>query len=85
MKRKHLYNETPQFRSGLVRRLKNMAPGYTVEFVETNRGLAFRMKDQRGRYRSEVVRVYRNHDGHALDRSLLERLLERAGFPGVTK
>lgn len=83
--RKHLSNETPQFRTGLVRRLKNMAPEYSVEFVDSKRGVAFRMKDGRGRYRSEIVQVHSNRDGHALDRSSLERLLEGAGFPRIAK
>jgi hypothetical protein len=85
MMSKVLRPETPQFRTGLVRRLKNMAPSYSVEFVEAKSGLAFRTKDRTGRYRSRIVTVHRNRDGHALDRSQLEWLLKAAGFPGVTK
>lgn len=76
---------SPQFRTGLVRRLKNMLPDYSVEFVDSRSGIAFRLKDRAGRYRSGIVTVHRNSDGHALDRSHLERLLKGAGFPGVTK
>jgi hypothetical protein len=62
-----------------------MAPGYSVEFVDTKGGISFRMKDAAGRYRSKIVTVSRNRDGHALDRSALEQLLKGAGFPSVTK
>lgn len=80
---KRLSAETPQFRTGVIRRLKNIAPDFSVEFVTGKSGVAFRLKDEAGRYRSKVVTVYRYANGHALDRSRLESLLKRAGFPGV--
>ena len=80
--RRPLSSETPQFRTAVVRRLKNIAPDYEVEFVQTKRGVAFRLKDKAGRYRSMIVTVYRSRTGHALDRSKLDALLKAAGFPG---
>jgi hypothetical protein len=66
-----------------MRRLRNIAPDFSVEFVASKGGVAFRLKDKAGRYRSRIVNVYRKKSGHALDRSHLEWLLKRAGFPGV--
>lgn len=52
---------SPHFRVTLIRKLNNLVPGCTVEFVEGIRpGIGFRLKDKRGRYRSNVVRINRN-------------------------
>lgn len=76
-------SKTPQFKTAVVRKLKNIAPGYEVEFIDSSRGVAFRLKDAKGRYRSRIVALRSNKDGHALDRSELVGLLEAAGFPAV--
>jgi hypothetical protein len=75
----HLRVSTPQFRTALIRKLKNLHPGFQVEFVEVNRGVAFLLRDKRGRARSTVINIYRN-SGDALERAKLEALLEAAGF-----
>jgi hypothetical protein len=73
---------TPQFRTALIRKLKNIAPDYHTEFLERERGIGFRMTDRLGRIRSKPMTIYRN-DGRALERKRLEALLQAAGFPGV--
>jgi hypothetical protein len=73
---------TPQFRTALIRKLKNIAPGYAPEFLEAERGVAFRMKDRHGRARSRRVSIYRNN-GHVLERANLEARLKSAGFPVI--
>jgi hypothetical protein len=75
---------TPQFRTALLRKLKNIAPTYTPEFVEAEQGIAFRMKDRQGRVRSLTVTIYRN-SGDTLHRTRLEARLRSAGFPAVKK
>jgi hypothetical protein len=72
----------PQFRTALIRKLRNIAPAYEPEFLDADRGIAFRMKDKRGRARSLRISIYRN-SGHVLERANLERLLASAGFPAV--
>lgn len=73
---------TPQFRTALLRRIKNVAPGYDVEFFEDSYGIAFRLKDAAGAYRCRLIRI--SERDHSLDRSHLQALLKRAGFPGVS-
>jgi len=72
---------TPQFRTALVRKLRNIAPGYQPEFVEQERGLCFRMIDRSGRIRSKLMTINRN-SGRVLERTCLEAMLKAAGFPG---
>jgi hypothetical protein len=71
---------TPQFRTALIRKLKNIAPDFEAEFLEAERGIAFIMKDRRGRVRSKRVSIYRNN-GNALERRWIEGRLKMAGFP----
>jgi len=64
---------TPQFRTELIKRVKNSFPGCEPEFVEVSGpGLGFRLKDKNGRYRNLVVRFHRYHDG-ILSRESLRR------------
>jgi hypothetical protein len=72
---------TPQFRTALVRKLRNIAPGYQPEFIEQERGLCFRMTDRLGRTRSKRMTINRNN-GRVLERKSLEAMLKAAGFPG---
>jgi|SwirhisoilCB2_FD_contig_41_17257866_length_453_multi_1_in_0_out_0_1 hypothetical protein len=52
---------SPQFRSQLIRKLRNVVPTCTTEFVDgLDRGVGFRLKDRRGRLRSNIVRIIRN-------------------------
>jgi hypothetical protein len=72
---------SPQFRVLLIRKLGNLVPGHKVEFVEGLRsGVGFRLKDGRGRYRSNVVRIHRNRP-RTLDASSLVHLIVGAGIP----
>jgi hypothetical protein len=51
---------TPQFRAMLIRKLKNIAPTCTVEFVDgLDSGIGFRLRDQQGRYRTNIIRIFR--------------------------
>lgn len=78
--------DTPQFRTQLIRRVKNAFPGCEPEFVEgAGSGLSFRLKDKHGRYRSPVVRFHR-YDTALLTRESLRRYVlgYRAGLPKFT-
>jgi len=73
---------TPQFRTALIRKLKNIEPEYEVEFFKTDNGIAFRLLDKSGRYRSKIINIgSRVSDG--LEKSYLERQLRFAGFPKI--
>lgn len=70
---------TPQFRTELIRRLKNMFPDCRPEFLEgVERGLAFRLKDKRGNYCSGIVRFYR-YRRDLLTRESLKRAVGAEG------
>ena len=72
---------SPQFRSQLIRKLRNVIPDCTPEFVEgLERGIGFRLKDRYGRLRSNVVRIYRNGPG-VLTETNLVRAVWAAGRP----
>jgi len=72
---------SPQFRSQLLRKLGNLVPGHKVEFVDGVRtGIGFRLKDSRGRYRSNIVRIHRNSQS-TLDESSLVQSICGAGVP----
>jgi hypothetical protein len=75
---------TPQFRTSLVRKLKNLFPKYSVDFLRAERGLSFRLKDEQGRYCSEIAQLYRHVEGVLSKRSLLKLIRltpERGGTP----
>jgi hypothetical protein len=72
---------TPQFRTSLVRKLKNLFPDYSVEFLPADRGLKFRLTNAQNGYCSEVAQIYRYSDG-VLSRS---SLLGRVRFTSVNK
>lgn len=71
---------TPQFRSLLIRKMNNLEPSYELEFLNADRGLAFRMKDSNGRYRSKVINIYVDNN-NTLTTDNLRRLLQNAEFP----
>ena len=71
---------SPQFRAQLVRKLSNLVPDHKVEFVEARTGIGFRLKDGRGRYRSNVVRIHRI-SARTLEASSLIRAICGAGVP----
>ena len=73
---------SPQFRTMLIRKLSNVIPSCDVEFVDgLERGIGFRLKDKRGRYRSNIIRIYRNGPT-VLDRDRLIWSIRREGNPG---
>ena len=75
--------KTPQFRVEPTKRVKNAFPGCVPEFIDAaGPGLSFRLKDERGRYRSPVVRFHRYHEG-LLSRQALRRYVLgfKAGLP----
>lgn len=73
--------KSPQFLTALVRKLKNIEPDYDVQFTETSGGVAFRMIDVQGRYRSKIINIgYKQQD--ALTSSRLQSHLRTSGFPG---
>jgi len=58
-----------------------MIPDCTVEFVEGPRaGITFRLKDSRGRYRSNLLHIHRNLP-RTLEASSLAALIRGAGTP----
>ena len=72
---------SPQFRVSLIRKLNNLVPACTVEFVDTPfPGIRFRLKDKSGRYRSNVVHINRN-DPDALSSGRLSERIWGAGKP----
>jgi len=76
----HLRASTPQFRTALIRKLRNLYPGYEPDFMPADRGVAFRMKDKNGRLCSSTIGIVRNN-GDTLQRRWLEARLKSAGFP----
>ena len=52
--------DTPQFRTKLLRKLKNLFPTCELEFQVTERGgIKYRLIDSQGNYRSNIVNIYR--------------------------
>jgi hypothetical protein len=78
---------TPQFRTDLIRRLKNLFPDCEPEFVAgSGQGLRFRLKDKRGRYRSELVHFQRYRTDLLTRGALLREVLGRRRYkPGLPR
>ncbi len=57
---KHDRINTPQFKTELIRKLKNVFPGHEVIF-ESNlqKGIGFRLRKTKGGRMSDIVRIYR--------------------------
>ncbi|MEL7259094.1 MAG: hypothetical protein AAFN80_14815 [Pseudomonadota bacterium] len=70
---------SPQFRTALIRKLKNLFPNYQPEFLEAKQGVSFVMKDNRGRTCSRPVQIYRN-TGNCLQTEKLKQQLTGAQF-----
>jgi len=65
----------------LLRKLKNIVPSCEVEFINgLERGIGFQLKDSKGRYRTNIVRIYRYHED-TLTRDRLVRAIVNAGVP----
>jgi hypothetical protein len=72
---------SPQFRVRLIRKLANLVPECIVEFEVSDRpGVAFRLKDKRGRYRSNLVHFHRNFP-RLLEASQLVQAIRGMGIP----
>lgn len=72
---------TPQFRTALLRTLKNDFPSCEPRIQETERGrVAFQLFDTDGTARSRLVTINRHASG-TLTRSGLSRLIRNAGAP----
>ena len=72
---------SPQFQTALIRKLKNVAPSCTVEIIqEMDRGIGFRLRDSCGRYRTNIVRLYRYHPD-VLNKENLKRRIIFSGVP----
>ena len=78
---------TPQFRTDLIRRLKNLFPGCEPEFLDGDGpGVRFRLKDKMGRYRSEVVHFQRYRKDLLTREALLREVLgPRRYRPGLPR
>ena len=86
MMRKPIRVSTPQFQAKLIRKMKNVVPSCSIEFVEVpDSGIAFRLKDRQGRYRTNLVRIYRYHEKVLHREDLVQRIRSagepQAGFP----
>ena len=80
---KNLKVDTPQFKTQFIRKLKNVFPDCEIELIENiKRGIGFRLKDNHGQYRSNVVRIHRNYD-NLLSKENLIRLVKIAGQPNI--
>jgi hypothetical protein len=73
---------TPQFQTALLRKLKNLQPGFDVEFVNSQNGTTFRLRDAQGRARSGLITINARQT-NALELARLQAMLARAGFPGI--
>ena len=73
--------KTPQFRTLLLRRLKNLFPSCTVQINYPARGVAFQLFDHDGHARSVVVNIYRGRVGTLLTKSDILRRLRLGGEP----
>ena len=72
---------TSQFQTALLRKLKNMQPDFDVEFVSRENGTTFRLRDARGRARSDLITI-NPRQTNALELARLQEMLTLAGFPG---
>ena len=68
---------TQQFRTALMRKLKNLAPDYQVEFFDKDNRTIFRMTDNQGRARSEKISYNVGYSGK-IEKKELEWKLKQA-------
>lgn len=72
---------THQFKTELIRKLKNIAPTCEVEFIDNLKtGIGFRLKDTQHRYRSNIVRFSRYRED-LLGKDSLVSAIKNAGVP----
>ena len=70
---------THQFRTALIRKLSNLIPNHKPEFLETDFGICFVLKDLDGNICSDRITIAVN-TGDALQTANLLRALKRGGF-----
>ena len=74
---------TPQFRTMLIRKMRNICPSCLVEFIDGIKpGIGFRLRDQQGRYRTNDARIYRYNE-NVLSRDKLIYVIKREGRPSA--
>ena len=81
--KKPLSPETPQFRTALIRKLRNLIPDYKPEFLNTEKGICFVIMDFDGNICSNPITIYRNK-GDALQTTSLIRAFKRGNFRGLS-
>ena len=81
--KKPLSPETPQFRTALIRKLKNLIPHYKPEFINTDTGICFVIMDLDGNICSKPITISRN-SGDALQTRSLFQAFKRGGFRGIS-
>jgi hypothetical protein len=72
--------DTPQFRTLLLRKLKNAFPSCSARIAYTGRGVAFQLFDDKGDARSAVINVGRAR-ADLLTKTSLKRLIRNEGEP----
>lgn len=72
---------TPQFRTLLLRRLKNLFPTLNADIRPLPNGVSFQLFDADGKARSKRVSIYRHHR-EPLEATFLRRLVGEAGERG---
>ena len=77
--KKPLSPETPQFKTALIRKLNNLIPDYKAEFLNTDSGICFVIKDFDGNICSNPITISRN-TGDALQAASLFRAFKRGNF-----
>jgi hypothetical protein len=64
--------KTPQFRTLLLRRLKNMFPDCSARIEDAPRGITYQLFDAEGQPKTGRINIYRAHPT-ALTRSTIKR------------
>ena len=62
--------KTPQFRTLLIRKLKNLFPQWSAHIEDAPRGITFQLFDRDGHARSGRISLYRTHPKVLTKRSL---------------
>ena len=84
MKRKKIDNF--QFKTELLRKLKNIVPSCQAEISDDSKtSISFVLRDKKGSLRSNVIKIYRFHPGVLTTKRLFGRIFcsgePASGFP----
>lgn len=66
--------KTPQFRTLLLRRLKNMFPGYSIRIEGARIGITFQLFDEEGRPQTGRISMGRAHSKALTKRTLTQKV-----------